>query len=121
MAYLPSVLVAAGILWLSLIKSVPIPEQMEIPLADKWGHMLAYLVLALCLAGDGYRAHMSTRTVYMVASVLPVLYGGLIELVQPHFPPRTGEWGDWLADIIGVAIGLLVFFLFRLWSERRKL
>ena len=60
MAYLPSVIVAAGITYLSLIKEVPFAVMGDIPLADKWGHMVAYLVLALCLAGDSSRARVNT-------------------------------------------------------------
>lgn len=119
-AYLPSVIVAAGITWLSLIRDVPAIMQVDIPLADKWGHMLAYLVFALCLAGDSYRARVSTRVIYMVSIVLPVVYGGLIEVIQPYFPPRAGEWTDWLADCIGVAIGIAIFGIYHVYAIRRK-
>ena len=64
--FVPSLSVWAAITWLSLIKAVPVPLMGDIPLADKWGHMLAYLVFALCLAGDGYRARLSVRTLYDV-------------------------------------------------------
>ena len=117
--FVPSALVWAGITWLSLVKDVPIPVG-EIPLADKWGHMLAYLVFALCIAGDSYRAQLPTRAIYLWAVLLPVIYGGLIELIQPYFPPRRGEWLDWAADCIGVAIAIVLFLLFHLWSQRRK-
>ena len=116
--FVPSLSVWAGITWLSLIKSVPVPLMGEIPLADKWGHMLAYLVFALCMACDGYRVRLPARAIYLWATVLPVAYGGLIELIQPHFPPRTGEWTDWLADCIGVAVGLAIFGLYHLWDKR---
>ena len=117
--FVPSALVWAGITWLSLVKAVPIPVG-DIPLADKWGHMLAYLVFALCIAGDCYRAHLSPRATYLWAILLPVAYGGLIELIQPYFPPRRGEWLDWAADCIGVAIAIVLFLLFHLWTTRRK-
>ncbi len=117
--FVPSALVWAGITWLSLVKDVPIPVG-EIPLADKWGHMLAYLVFALCIAGDCYRAQLSTCAIYLWAVLLPVIYGGLIELIQPYFPPRCGEWLDWAADCIGVAIAIVLFLLFHLWTKRRK-
>ena len=41
----------------------------------------------------------------------PILYGGLMELLQEYyFPPRTGDWEDWIADIVGV---LIAFFICR--------
>lgn len=110
--FVPSLLVLAGITYLSLIKDVPVPLMGEIPLADKWGHMLAYLVFALCLASDSYRARLSVRALFMWAILLPVVYGGLIELIQPHFPPRMGEWADWLADCIGTVVGIALFAIY---------
>jgi len=118
-AYLPSAIVAAGITWLSLVKEVPVPVMGDIPLADKWGHMLAYMVFALCLAGDSYTAHMNKRVIYTVSLVLPVIYGGLIELIQPYFPPRQGEMADWIADGIGAVIGVILFALFYIWYNHK--
>ena len=118
--FVPSLSVWAAITWLSLIKAVPVPLMVEIPLADKWGHMLAYLVFALCLAGDCFRVRMPARTIFFLAALLPIVYGGLIELIQPHFPPRSGEWSDWLADCIGTGIGLALFAIFHLLVVRHK-
>lgn len=118
-AYLPSAIVVAGITWLSLARITPMPVE-DIPLLDKWEHAFAYMVLALCLAGGSYSARLSGRSIYLLAIVLPVIYGGLIELIQPYFPPRTCEWGDWLADCIGATIGILIFGIFHICVIRRK-
>lgn len=120
MAYLPSVIVAAGITYLSLIKEVPFAVMGDIPLADKWGHMVAYLVLALCLAGDSSRARVNTCAMYMVAALLPVVYGGLMEWLQYYFPPRSCDWLDWIADCIGTVAGVALFALYRLRQSRRS-
>ena len=88
--------------------------------AGQMEHAFAYMVLALCLAGDSYSARLSGRSIYLLAIVLPVIYGGLIELIQPYFPPRTCEWGDWLADCIGATIGILIFGIFHICVIRRK-
>jgi VanZ family protein len=32
-------------------------------------------------------------------------YGGLIEALQALTPDRSSEWGDWLADCVGMALG----------------
>lgn len=117
---MPSLLVLAAITYLSLIKEVPFQVMGDIPLADKWGHMAAYLVLALCIAGDGYRARLGMKAVYLSAVLVPLTYGGLMEVVQLQFPPRRGEWTDWLADAIGTAAGVALFILFRLWNRRLK-
>jgi VanZ family protein len=34
--------------------------------------------------------------------IYPIVYGGVIELLQENFfPPRTGDWSDWVADALG--------------------
>ncbi len=41
--------------------------------------------------------------------ILPVLYGGVIELLQKFlFTSRSAEWGDWIADIAGSLTALLL-------------
>lgn len=117
--FVPSLLVLLGITYLSLVKDVPFVAMEEVPFADKWGHMVAYLVFSLCLASDSYHARLKTWQIYTLAVLFPVIYGGLIELIQPHFPPRQGEWIDWLADCVGTGIGVGLFAAFQVWSRRR--
>lgn len=38
-------------------------------------------------------------------TVLLVVYAGMTEVAQSLLPPRTAEWGDWLQDLAGIAIG----------------
>ena len=118
--YLPSAIVMAGITWLSLVKEVPAPLMGDIPLADKWGHMLAYLAFALCLAVDSYRVRVSPRVLYMVSLVLPVAYGGFMEWMQLLCPPRSCELLDWVADCIGTLAGVGLFGIFHVIQIRRK-
>ena len=117
--FVPSLLVLIGITYLSLIKDAPFAMMADVPLADKWGHMVAYLVFAMCLAADGCRARISVRIVYMVAVLLPLIYGGLMEWLQYYLPPRMCEWQDWLADAIGTAAGVGLFAVYHIWSSRR--
>ena len=107
--YLPSLLVLIGITYLSLIKQVPFTVMEDIPLADKWGHMLAYMVLALCLSCDSYRARLSATALFAIALLLPLIYGALMEWAQYYFPPRRCEWLDWVADAIGTIVGVGLF------------
>ncbi len=47
-----------------------------------------------------------------------VAYGGAIELLQMHVPGRSAEWGDLLADAIGVALGWAVGSTVLRWLDR---
>jgi VanZ family protein len=65
---------------------------------DKSNHLMAFAVLALlgCLAYPGRK----------MAVLLGLLaYGGLIEVLQSFTPDRFAEWGDWLADALGLLLG----------------
>ncbi len=62
----------------------------------------------------------ASRLWILIGFAVGALYGGLIEILQENFfYPRTGTWGDWLADIAGCAVGLLLYLI--IWSiEKRK-
>lgn len=65
---------------------------------DKSNHVLAFSVLAV-LGCRTYPTHISA----VMAGLL--LYGGLIEVLQSFTPYRVAEWGDIIADGLGVIIG----------------
>ncbi len=105
--YWRSGIIAAGIFYLSLIKA-PAIRLDSVAFLDKWEHMLAYAVLGGVLLWDMHSAGHKARASVSVATILPMVYGGLLEIVQYYCPPRSGEWLDWLADIVGVMIGVVI-------------
>jgi VanZ family protein len=82
---------------------------------DKSNHALAFVVLTL-LASLAFPGHPAGVVLGLIA------YGGLIEALQSLTPHRLAEWADWLADGIGIVIGLALFQLVRwLWRQLRGL
>jgi VanZ family protein len=71
---------------------------------DKLNHMLAFTALAFS-AYLGYPAHRGTRLLLLFALLA---FGGLIEVLQLFVPGRSSEWGDLLADSIGIACGAVI-------------
>jgi len=68
---------------------------------DKLNHMAAFTALA-------FAATMSTpgsRGVRLALLSAVLAFGGLIEVLQLFVPGRASEWGDLLADSIGVVCG----------------
>lgn len=106
MAYLPAVLVAAGIAVLSLVEQAHAPAM---PMGDKWSHGVAYLVLAISLAAAlVYRGHHSWRS-YIRTVVVCTAYGLLMEALQRFCTlTRSGEMADLLADFLGALIGVAI-------------
>ena len=71
---------------------------------DKVNHVLAFgaLGFSACLSCPASRR----GRVLLLFALLA--YGGLIEVLQQFVPGRTGEWGDLLADSIGIACGAVL-------------
>ena len=107
--YIPTVVVAGTILYLSLMRDVHISFAVTIPHIDKVVHILMYLTLSVVLMWDLHRDKCPMKRAIIWSTVLPTVYGGVIELLQEYyFPPRTGDVWDWMADIFGVFIGSFV-------------
>ncbi len=77
---------------------------------DKVVHFAMYAFLALVVCRDFYRqkVRLSSLRMYVAAIVCPIIFGGAIELLQENFfPPRTGDWWDWLVDVLGAGCGYI--------------
>ena len=109
-----ALLLAVGIVLLSLL---PIPEiklAEEVPLADKWTHMVMYGVLTLAIWFDYRRSHRhyNARKLLVFAFLAPIAMGGILELMQAYLTTcRSGEWLDFVANTIGVCLGTIVGIL----------
>jgi len=108
-------------LWVAMFVAthVPLPELPEVPGEDKTFHAITYLLLAaamvLMLAARG---HARRGRLAIAAVALPV-YATMDELTQ-HFVNRYPSLGDWLADVAGVAAGIvLVEAALCLWGRKR--
>jgi hypothetical protein len=62
-------------------------------------HAISFAVLAVLALAPRWPASR-----WGVVLIL-VIYGGMTEIVQGLFPPRTPEWLDWLQDMCGIAAG----------------
>ena len=73
--------------------------------SDKLVHFIAFAALAFPLARTG---RLGLVAVFIGASA----FGGLIELIQPTFN-RSADLGDWVADTVGVVIGIGAALFYR--------
>ena len=78
---------------------------------DKIVHLIAFAALAFPLARTG---RIGLVPVFVGASV----FGGLIELIQPSFG-RSTDMQDWIADIAGVGLGIILALLYRRLRKHR--
>ena len=78
---------------------------------DKVAHLLAFTSLAF----SGYLGFRASRGMHTALVLGLLAYGGLIEVLQLFVPGRSSEWGDLLADGIGIVFGMgLAAFVFHL-------
>jgi len=79
---------------------IPLTVPPAVPGTDKQYHLIAFAALTLPCAALYPRA---------LIWVLPLIVGqaGLIEIVQPYVN-RMREWADFVADLKGVGIGLIL-------------
>ena len=97
-------LLAAGIAAVAWFAFKPSDTADGIEHLDKVQHVVAFASLAFA-ASFGWEP--KARTSLLTAAGL-LGYGLLIELVQTQLPTRSGEVADWLADAVGVALGMLL-------------
>ena len=106
-----SLFVTAVILFLSLYPIGPIEMAQNVPLADKWTHMVMYATLSFALAYEcsHSRIHRPWLHYLVIVFVLPTALGGVLELAQAYCTTyRSGDWLDFLADGLGALAATLL-------------
>lgn len=110
-AWVPAIAYMAVIFILSAQSKLPEPP--GVFGWDKLQHSTAYAVLALILFRAVSIAPFLKFNTYAQALGFGALYGASDELHQKFVPGRTADPADWLGDIIGMSIGLVLLYIVR--------
>ena len=107
-----SILTTVVVIALSLLPIGSVEIAQDVPLADKWTHMVMYAGLTAVCCWER-RGRGQGAKVKGLGSKIPLLYaiflGGLMELMQAYCTNyRSGEWLDFVADSIGAVLGFLI-------------
>ena len=78
----------------------PLETLPPVPGTDKTHHFIAYATLMLPTA-------LRKPKHWVLIVLLFIVFSGAIELIQPYVN-RYGEWKDMLANIAGLACGLII-------------
>ncbi|MCJ7553405.1 MAG: VanZ family protein [Ignavibacteriaceae bacterium] len=102
-----------AIYWIILFIATSIPSEYvpSIGVADKFSHLFAYLGLSVLMYFT-----FAFQKKYLILKKYPgffsliigSLYGIFDELHQMLIPGRSAELLDWIADFVGVIIGILI-------------
>ena len=108
----PLSVLSVVVIWVLCL--IPIPETplSDISMIDKWTHFVLYGGLCAIVWAEYGRQHTRplNKQAWIFTLLLPVIMGGLIEIVQATCTggTRSGDIMDWVADNIGVVLGQLI-------------
>lgn len=113
--YSLGLLVIVVITYLSLMHVPEIPEVEDVPLIDKWTHMVMYATLTLAIWIQYLKSHKQINKIKLsvIGIIVPITWGGLMELAQAYLTTyRSGDWMDFVANSIGVLIAIVLGITF---------
>jgi len=94
-----------GAMMLLAVAALSLMPAPDIGVSDKLSHLVTYFLLA------GWFSLLSVNRVALGWTVVGLIgYGILIELLQGMTAYRYPEWGDVLANGVGVLTGILLYF-----------
>ena len=112
----PPLLYMALIFAVSSLKQPPLPmPEFEWLTIDKLYHFIEYAILGGLLAWAFVKAKPSvvpSKLIWLVATVLSILYGASDEWHQTFVPGRLATFADWVADALGSVAGVLAVYLY---------
>ena len=109
-AIIPAAVYACIIIALSSIPGKSLPDVKWLSF-DKLIHVGEYLIFGF-LVSHALRRPISNRVqLVLVTLLLAGGFGGLDELYQNLIPGRLPSYQDWIADVIGVFAGSLIYII----------
>ncbi|WP_108866495.1 VanZ family protein [Aquimarina aquimarini] len=109
--------------WVSLAKLVT-PVDFKVEGSDKIGHFIAYAVFCgawFLFLFFSEKVNKNLKQSLLIASVICVLYGMLMELLQAFLTTyRSPEWYDVVANTSGTVFVALVIVMFRATIRKYK-
>lgn len=112
------------VIWILCL--VPIPETplSQINMVDKWTHIVMFggWCTVLWLEYGLHHRVINMKRAIPYAIIFPILMGGLIEIIQQTCTGgnRSGDFIDFIADAIGVALGAAIGIPLALMISKRN-
>jgi VanZ family protein len=97
------------------------PPGPDFEMKDKVAHAAEYCVLGLLLfSGIGWTVSRSKGVTFLFLFAVGVSIGALDELLQSYTPGREMDLYDWIADAVGVTVGVGLCVVAGFGYRRRK-
>ena len=121
--YWLSILVLLIIFIGCFMNTTPLPAPPVVDF-DKIVHTILFLGLAGVLFFDStryLRFSISKIRIFLLIFLFPVVIGGFIEVVQEYFTKtRSGDWFDFLFDVLGALVGWGIALIINRWLSKRE-
>ncbi|XZE51402.1 VanZ family protein [Planctomycetaceae bacterium SH139] len=106
--------------WILLFTGTHLPGSAmgSFKVSDKLLHFSAFAGLAFLLAWALPRKVGGRIPGVAVAGILSVIYAAIDEWTQGFVPRRTPDISDFFADVLGMIVGLAVYFILRSLLQR---
>lgn len=115
---------AAVAIWVACLMPIPETPLENVRFIDKYVHILMYACLCMLVWGEYFYLHKHTKpTTLLIGTVLiPIAMGGLVELAQAFCTGgrRSGDWLDFAADVVGVAVAAIIGLAIYILLARRR-
>lgn len=81
---------------------------------DKYAHFILFLGLEILILIESRTKKRNVNlTNILIIVFLPIIYAAITELIQLYFIfDRDGSWQDFIADIIGIIVGIIIYILY---------
>ena len=114
--YLPPILWAGVIFGLSSVPGSPLPP---LPYIDKIAHLIEYSILGYLIARMFFYSNpkIKLKKLVLFSLLLGGVYGIIDEIHQYFVPLRDFDLKDWLADLVGTAIGTLPLVVIKIFRK----
>ncbi|NQT23923.1 VanZ family protein [candidate division KSB1 bacterium] len=112
----PTLFWALLIFTISSIHSLTVPD-LGFQVQDKFYHACEFAVFGFLLRRSASAFSFSTSTLWKLSALIGIVYAGLDEIHQYFVPGRYADWGDLVADIVGIFLGIVAF---RVWMRYKK-
>lgn len=108
-----SIITVIAIIYLSLFNPTSIGLD-KIHIWDKAVHAIMYFgfTIVFWLEYLINNSKLTAKAVLLLMIPLPIIIGGSLEIIQEHFTGiRSGDWKDFLANLVGVMAGAVIGLL----------
>ena len=111
-------------IWILCLMPIPETPLSHVKMIDKWTHFVMFGGLTLMIWAEYSWHHAKIRkpSVFFYGFIAPILMGGAVEIVQATCTGgrRSGDFIDFIADAIGVCLGVIIGIPLATWISKRN-